>query len=180
MHTLNRQRTKQKTGTQPWRNPTDRTLKIKIYGGKNQGPRTHEVKPGESIEFPAAWSRATCLKVCKFVVPEAEYDADGDDRPTREVKPAPPPPQASAALGDPSKMPDEEARKERASDDDDSHSSGDALEAYAQTLMKKPKAQLQKMAADMGLSVEDDDGKALAKGVLARAIAIKSVEDPGD
>lgn len=179
MHTLNKERNRPKAGTQPWRNPTERMLKIKIYGGKNQGPTTHTVAPGERINLPAYWSEATCRKVCKFIVPEAEWDAmneptgDEDERPTREVANAPPPPEASAPLGDASKVPDEEARKEQEKPEDAKHSSGDALEAYAQALMKKPKAQLVSMAEGMGIDIADNATKA----TVARAIALKSVED---
>lgn len=164
MITLNKQRPQHPKGDQLWRNPTNRTLKIKLYAKPNAPPDLHTLKPGDTIKFPVWWAPSYIRRICRFLVP-----AGGHDEPAPPPPPSAPPPEAEEPLGDPEAVQSADDRREGK---EAKHTSGDALEAYAQTLMKKPKDELRAMAEDMGI----DAGRPITKAKLARAIALKSVE----
>ena len=166
MITNRRQKRVPITGSTTWRNPTERHLKIKIW--KAHKPITLEVGPKMLVDLPKAWSDATVKKVCKFLVRPKEGSPPDVDV-VVNPPPTPAPAAASQPLGDASKVPSAADRKEPGHED--THSSGDALEAYAQTLMKKPKSALVDLAVSLGI---ESSG---SKTTVARAIARKSIED---
>lgn len=165
MHTLYRKKnTPPVRGDKKWFNPTDRTLRIKLMRGTHH--EVLEVVPGGSCMFPTAWSDAHVKTVCKFLEPANELEKmtvktiSSAPPPTPEPMPA----EAERPLGDASKV---VIGKDKKSD----HSSDDALEAFAQSMMKQPKASLVATAESLGIP------SAGAKLALARAIAKKSIED---
>lgn len=164
MHKLYKNKKKPPAGDKLWRNPTERLLKIVIHRGAKR--TVEEVEAGAELALPAAWSEKTVKKVCKALVP-----ADSDVPPAPKLAPAAVPEAAAEPLGDPSKVQSEHDRKEGK---EATHSSGDALESYAQTLMKNSRAALIGMAEDLGLDATGD------KIAICRAIALKSTENAKD
>lgn len=165
MHKLYKNRKKPLAGSKLWRNPTERLLKIVVHQGTER--TVQEVEPGGTISLPAGWSVKTVKTVCRVLV---AADGDAPD-PTPRPAPIAAPEEAAAPLGDPTKVQSEDDRKEGK---EATHGSGDALEAYAQTLMRKSKAALVEMARPLGIDPE------ASKATLARAIALKSVEGDDD
>lgn len=176
MHKLYRDRKHRPKGDRLWRNPTDRLLGIVIYRGTLR--TIEEVKPGATISFPAAWPDKSVANICRFLVRADAEEAPAPKPPAPVAAAPPPPPETEKPLGDPTKVQSESDRKDDTKDA--SHTSGDSLEAYAQALMKKSKSALVAMATGLGIAVEDSDGKPLSKPMVARAIALKSVEGDDD
>lgn len=182
MHTLYKNRPKPPKGDRLWRNPTDRTLKITIFVGTKKTLQV--VEPGATLALPKAWPDKTVRNVCRHLVPADEAppappappvtvapkpeEAAPDSTP--DIESTPLPDEAAEALGDPGKVQSADDRKDGK---EATHTSGDALEQFAQTLIKKGKPWLVKQCKSEGLSYIGSKAK------LARALALKSVEDGG-
>jgi hypothetical protein len=163
MHKLYKDRQKQQTGVTLWRNPTDRTLGIRWMGDGGRWTKT-TVEPGATCEFPAKWPDKSIHTLCKHLV---RADAPAATMPA----PAPvlePPPAPTGPLGDPGAV---QSAEDRSDGKEASHTSGDALEKYAQSLMMQhTKEQLRETAREMGVTHYG------TKEEIARSIAAGSVD----